>query len=1041
MQITPRVRRRFIIAGVLVVLFTITGFLVLPPIVRTQLEQRLSAVTGRKVTVEKVRLNPYTLSVTLENLAIREPDDTALFVGWQRLYVNFDALSSLWGEWVLGDIALDGFRANVALRADHALNFADILQRLTPPADTPAAAPTGTPRPVRIGRLEVRDAAVSFADATRAAPFATTLGPLTFAVTEFRTVSAPGAPYSFAAVTESGEKLRWNGTLQSAPYRSAGELVIEDIVLPKYAPYFADRIQADLTDGRLSVRGRYELNLDPQQQVMKLLDGALQLRRVQLRERATQELAVDLPAFDLTGVQADALTQKVSADAIIFTGGHIRVRREADGTLNLLQMLSAPPTAAVAAIPATAAAPTPAPMPPSAPAKLPDVRVGEIGLKDFKVEIADLAAPRPARLGLDAVQLSIKDVTLADDARMPLEVALQWAPQGVVRVAGAVTIRPAVSADLKMDVADFALLPLSPYLEQFINARITQGAVATTLAVQAELPAGVAPRVAVTGDVSVGQFSLVDGVHNEELAGFGEFALRGIKATAGDTVSLALDEVAVAGPYARVIVNADRSLNLAGVAKTTAAPAAPAAAPVEPVAPATATPLPQVTIGRIVLSDGDYRFIDRSVTPEVQMAIGQFAGTVTGLSSANLAKADVDLRASVDGVGPVAITGKLDPLGATPTVDLKIDARNVDLTPLSSYSGRYAGYELARGKLALDVRFQLDGTTLDAANVVTLNQFTFGAPVESPDATKLPVRLAVALLKDLDGNIVIDLPVQGRTDDPSFRVGKVVVRVVVNLLTKAAVSPFALLGSMFGGGGDELGWQEFSPGTAELLVTERPKLETLVKALVNRPGLSLDLEGAFDTAADAYALKRVKLSDRVRRSFWEAKHAADPNIAPPDQLVITAEEHAAMVKQLFDAQFPPGTEFGTPLPPPPTVVAPPPPPAGWFKRLVYAITFKAKRDQRAAEKENARLAAEREQAAAAAIAAGLPLDDMIGRLAETMTVSDEDLRALAQARARAVRDYFVTTGGIAADRIFLAQAKADAPTAAGKGPRVFLNLQ
>ena len=1038
MQTSLRFRRRFVIVCVLLVLFTITGFLILPPIVRSQLEKRLTAELGRTVTVEKVRLNPYTLSITLEQFAIREPDGATLFVGWQRLYVNFDALSSLWGEWVLDEIALDGFQAHVALRADHTMNFADILQRLTPAADTPPAAPTPATRPVRIGHLEVKDAAVSFADATRAAPFATTLGPLTFAVTEFRTVSAPGAPYSFAAVTESGEKLRWNGTLQSAPYRSTGELVIEDIVLPKYAPYFADRIQADLTDGRLSVRGRYELNLDPQKQVMKLLDGALQLRRVQLRERATQELAVDLPAFDLTGVHADALTQQVSAAAIIFTGGHIRVRREADGALNLLQMLTAPPAATAPAVATAPTAASAAPVQPTAPAKLPDVRVGEIALKDFKVEVTDLAAPRPARLVLDAMQCSIKDVTLTDGARMPLQVSLTWASQGTVRVAGAVTIRPVVSADLKVDVADFALLPLSPYLEQFINARITQGAVATTLAVQAELPSGVAPRVTVTGDLSVGQFGLVDGVHNEDLAGFGEFALRGIKATDGDTIALSLDEIAVAGPYARVIVNADQSLNLAGVAKATAAPAVPTVEAPAPVAPA---PLPQVTIGRIVISDGDYRFTDRSVTPVVQMAVGQFAGTITGLSSANLAKADVDLRASVDGVGPVAITGKLDPLAATPTVDLKIDARNVDLTPLSPYSGRYAGYELARGKLALDVKFQLNGKALDAANVVTLNQFTFGPSVESPAATKLPVRLAVALLKDLDVNIVIDLPVQGHTDDPSFRVGKVVVRVIVNLLTKAAVSPFALLGSMFGGGGDELGWQEFAPGTAELQATERPKLETLVKALGNRPGLSLDLEGAFDTAADAYALKRVKLADRVHRSIWEAKHAADPNIAPPEQLAITPEEHAAMVKQLFDAQFPPGTEFGTPLPPPPTVVAPPPPPAGWFKRLIYAITFKAKRDQRAAEQATARLVAERELAAAAAIAAGLPLEDMVGRLAETMTVSDEDLQALAQARARAVRDYFVTTGGIAADRIFLAKAKAGSAAEAGKGPRVFLNLQ
>jgi len=187
-------------------------------------------------------------------------------------------------------------------------------------------------------------------------------------------------------------------------------------------------------------------------------------------------------------------------------------------------------------------------------------------------------------------------------------------------------------------------------------------------------------------------------------------------------------------------------------------------------------------------------------------------------------------------------------------------------------------------------------------------------------------------------------------------------------------------------------------------------------------------------------IKRVKLADTVRRSIWEAKRASNPNIAPPEQLEITPEDNAAMVKQLFDAKFPPGTQFGTPLPPPPTVVAPPPPPVGWFKRIVYAITFKAKRDQRAAAAETARLAAERDKAAAAAVAAGLPLEEMTGRLAEAVVVGEEDLNALAQVRAQTVRDYFAKTGGIAADRLFLAKAKADAATV-GKGPRVFLNLQ
>ncbi len=441
-----------------------------------------------------------------------------------------------------------------------------------------------------------------------------------------------------------------------------------------------------------------------------------------------------------------------------------------------------------------------------------------------------------------------------------------------------------------------------------------------------------------------------------------------------------------------------------------------------------------------MITDGDFSFADRSLEPNVRMGINQFGGTITGLSSAHLAKADVDLKGMVDGAGPVSISGKLDPLGAVRSLDIKVDYKNVDLLPLSPYTGKFAGYELARGKLVVDTKVSVEGNKLTSTNVITLHQFTFGAATNSPDAVHLPVRLGVALLKDLDGNIVIDVPVEGRIDDPDFHIGKVVWRVIGNLLAKAATSPFSLLGSMFGGGGDELAYQEFTPGGHDLLPTERPKLDTLVKALTNRPALSLGLEGSYDAAADTYALKRQKFAELVRRQVWEAQHAINPNIAPPDKLEITPEANAAMVKKLFDAQFPPGTKFGTPLPPAPTVAAPPPPPPpGFFRSVVNFITLKDQREKHAVKKENAKLAAEHEKAVVAAEATGLPLDEMTGRLAETMVVNDDDLRALAAARALRVRDELINVGHIAADRLFLSQG-ADA-TKQNKGPRVFLSLQ
>ncbi|WP_414662320.1 DUF748 domain-containing protein [Horticoccus sp. 23ND18S-11] len=1038
-----KLRRRLLIVAGLLLLFTLVGFFLLPVIAKSQLEKRLSAELGRRVSVEKVRINPYAVSVTLENFSIREPDGTTPFVGWRRLYVDVDVLASLWKEWAVSEISLEGFAARVAIKPDASFNFADIIARLSPPGSPAPAKPKGEPgRPIRVGSLKVADARLDFADAAARKPFATTLGPVTFTLTDFRTVSEQRSPHHFEAVTEAGEKIVWTGSARAEALHSAGTFALENFSLQKYAPYYAHRLQADLTGGTLSVRGTYELNLAEGKRAMALRDGAVQLRGIKLVERANQELAFELPSLDVTGIQADALTMKASVASVVLAGGTVRARREKDGSINLLTMLQPTPEPAVTPSPTARPVATAATMPTKA-AQAPDFTVAEVALKDFRVEVSDLAAPRPATLALSGIDASIRNVTLAEGAQMPLTFAANWAPQGTIKVNGNVGIAP-VKAELELALAGVEFLPLSPYLEQFANAHLTGGALTLALKVQASLPAGQPPVATVSGDIQLDKLGLVDSANNAELAGFRSLALRGLRVATSPDLSLALDEINLAGPYARAVMNADKTLNFASIARTpatapTGAPASHAPAPPAATAPAPA-PTPKIEIGKIVISDGDFRFNDRSLQPNVSTALNQFGGTIAGLSSTNPAKADLNLKGMVDGAGPVAIVGKIDPLGATKFVDLKIDFKNVDLLPLSAYSGKFAGYELARGKLMLDVTFKVDGKKIDAANVITLNQFTFGGAVKSPEATSLPVRLGVALLKDMDGKIVIDVPIQGQTDDPSFKISRVVLRVIVNLLTKAAVSPFALLGSAFGGGGDELAYQEFIPGTAELNPAEVKKLETMVKALTNRPGLSVDLQGSYDAAADGFALKRVKLTEQVRRAVWEAKRQSNPNIAPPDQLVISPEETAATLKTLYDAKFPPGTEFGTPLPKPPAVVTPPPPPAGFFRRIANAITQQSKKDQRAAEQENAKRGADHAAAVAAAAATGVPLEEMTGRLAETVTIDDNDLRSLAQARAQRVRDYFTTVGKIDPERLFLAKDQTDAAKQ-GKGPRVFLGLQ
>ncbi len=1043
------------IVGGLLAMFTIFGFFLAPSIIKSQLEKRASAALGRTVTVGRVRVNPFAASLTLENLDLRLKEGTGSFLGWDRMYVNAEPLLSLLGTWTVGEIELDGFHMTAVLKKDATFNFADIIERLNAATSAPTPAGPAKPLPaVRVSRLHVQGARLDFVDQSRARPFATTLGPVGFILTDFHTEVGEGAPYRFEAVTETGEKLAWSGTLSAAPLASVGELRLENIRLPKYVPYYADLMQADLTGGNLSLSGRYEAKFDGSSKVMKLIGGALRLRDLKLIERAGQLPLLDLPGIDIVGVNADALTLKGTVGSVALTGGHVRVRRESDGTINLLNLLlppknengggaSSPDGSTSAPQSGRKAPPTPDP---AKHALLPDFLIGEVVLKDFSVDLTDLAASRPAQLGLVDLQLSLKNVTLTDGAEMPLQLALGWAPAGSVKVTGTVAIKPELKATLQTEVTALALLPLSPYLEQFVNAHITQGVVSTRGTVQLAMTGGV-PAITFDGGVSVEKLGLVDGANNEELAGFATLALTGLKAATAPQLTVSLAEVNVASPYARVLVNKDGTLNLAALAKTeTAVPpvgsnvggalrpdpasAAELSGHKAPPAAVPPAPLPKIEIAKVTITDGDFSLVDRSLEPNVRLAVTQFGGTIAGLSSENLARADVDLKAAVDGAGPIAITGKLDPLGTKKFVDLKVDFKNVDLLPFSPYSGKYAGYELTRGKLNVDVHAKLDDKQLDVANVITLNQFTFGPPVQSPDATKLPVRLGVALLKDTNGQIVIDVPMVGSIDDPSLRIGKVVLRVVGNLLTKAAVSPFALLGSMFGGGGDELAFQEFAPGGSDLQPAETAKLVTMRKALTNRPGLSLAIEGGYDGPADAYVLKRKKLATLVRNKIWDERHTTEPNIAPPAQLEILPEAHAAMMKRLFDEKFPPGSELGAPLPPAPVVTAAPAAPKKGFIRRVVAVFTPG--DSPA--KPVAAVAGP-----AATTAGGPTLEEMTGRLAETMVVTDDDLRALADARAQQVRDYFLNVGKITPDRLFLTSGNPAAKE--NKGPRAFLSLQ
>jgi hypothetical protein len=226
---------------------------------------------------------------------------------------------------------------------------------------------------------------------------------------------------------------------------------------------------------------------------------------------------------------------------------------------------------------------------------------------------------------------------------------------------------------------------------------------------------------------------------------------------------------------------------------------------------------------------------------------------VRGLSSQPNSRAQVDLHGQVDPFAPVAISGEVNVLSPALYSDMTLSFRNIELSIFNPYSGKFAGYSISKGKLTTEFNYKVDGRKLDAKHHVIIDQLEFGEKTASKDAVTLPVKLAVALLKDRNGVIDLDLPVSGSLDDPNFHLAPAIWKFLGNLLVKAVTAPFALLGSLFGGGPD-MQFVDFRPGVAALDGAGAEKLKVVIHALQERPQLKLEVPIAALPEVDRPAL-------------------------------------------------------------------------------------------------------------------------------------------------------------------------------------------
>ena len=848
------------------------------------------------------------------------------------------------------------------------------------------------PWKVSLDQLTVQAGQVLWRDASIAAPSRLQLSALDVSASAFKWPMTDAMPFEGQARLD-GASLAFKGSASTQGAQLSAQLA--DMPLAVAAPYVAEVLQSRL-DGLLNtaLNLRWLAPVQPGQapqlevQLPQLTLDQLTLAPNQ-RGKAGKTSLASIKQLQLRDVTIDVTKRSASLGQVSVSQPQTRVLRAANGRWMFEDWLKAqPPQTRAAAVKSSASKPW-------------TLAVQQLDVQNGRLGFVDQSGAKPVSLNGSAIALQLKSFSTVKGKSFGLNLAarVQQGRNEAGRLAwrGSGKLTP-LQMQGQLTAQRLPLHALEPYLTEQLNVELLHADASFKGQVNFAQQAG-GMRLKVQGDTSFEDFranTLAQAqpfVPGEDLLNWKALSLRGLSLELAPGVATRFDvkETVLSDFYARLILSPAGRFNLQDVLKPAApstaadAPAASASAPVAAAAPELAA---VVNFGPVSLLGGRVDFSDRFIQPNYSADLTQLTGKLSAFSSqapnGAVQLAGLELHGRAQGTASLEVLGKINPLVKPLALDITGKVRDLELPPLSPYSARYAGYGIERGKLSVDINYQVqpDGQ-LSANHKIVLNQLKFGDAV--PDAKDtLPVKLAVALLADRHGVIDINLPVTGSLSDPQFRIGPIVFKLIVNLIVKAITAPFSLLTSVLGGGGEELSMVNFAPGSASLSPEARTGLDKVAKALLERPALNMTVVGSASLAHERDAYKRAQLQALV---LAEKRRGAVLDGATADQtqaLAVSAQDYPVLLKAVYKrADFPkPRNLIG--------------------------------------------------------LAKDIPVPEMEALLLANLNVTEAAMRALAEQRGMAVRDYLASLK-LPMERLFLGATKA-APADAKWQPRAELNL-
>ncbi|SOE99138.1 protein of unknown function [Burkholderia sp. OK233] len=859
---------------------------------------------------------------------------------------------------------------------------------------------TAPPLDLSIKRFVLNDGTVNVHDEAASRPVDLGLQKLAVTLTDFSTLATAPAHYTLNTdFKDAAGSLGVAGAFGLVAKTANAKLDLKSLPLPLLQPYLDAATAAQVVDGALSANANIGANWSKSPAAVMVTDTQLDLQSLKLAARGSKTPVVSLAQGQVTVKQVDVAGRTADITSVDTTGLMVEAQRLKDGNIDLAA-LAGPHQAeqqrtAIHAVKKAEAA---------GPAW--HYKIGELNLKDATANFTDNTTPQPVKLSVTPLQLKVQQIS--DDLSKPLPVDLQATlnKKGTLGVKGDVTATP-LKVAVKVNANRLDAAAFEPYFGSKLNALIASA----LLNANGDLALSQAKALKATyrGDVALVDVRMIDKATSDPFAGWGSLALTNLKADYDeDGTVVDAGRVTFTKFYGRVLLDAQGKLNLkdvvaheSGAAQSLTrdksgghepVPLTPQAASAPEVAsapvPASSTSSATVTaatppqspvklhFGQLVLQQGRVTYTDNFIKPNFTANLVGIQGTVGAFGTQSTTPAPVDIAAKLAANGPLSIRGTVNPLIAKPALDLTASAHDIELTNLTPYSAKYAGYPITKGKLNVDLHYKLDNDQLNANNHIFIDQLTFGDHVENDTATKLPVRLAISLLKNSRGEIDVNLPVSGSLSNPEFSIGGLIWHAVLNLLQKAVTAPFSLIANAFGGSGEELGYVEFEPGSAKLSDAADKKLDTIVKALADKSSIRIDLIGRVDPAIDGPGLRAQYVERQVKQQKIKDVVGNGESVDLSTVTVDPKEYDKYLSKAYKSADFKKPRNF-----------------VGLTKSL--------------------------------------PDDEMKAAMAANAPIDDASLRQLAQQRAQAVQQYF--EGKIDSSRVFIVAPKLDADGIKDKG--------